>query len=160
MINTRAEAEAFVGACRYPPLGYRSYGPNRAVQYAGADYWRHADREVLLLAQIETTTAVANVADILSVPGLDGVYVGPGDLSLSMGHTPSMAPQEPDVLAAMGDVLTAARSRGMIAAVHTDGAATARVRFAEGFNLCSLQTDMRMLRDAARSAVTAARTRT
>lgn len=153
MVDTREAAEAFVAACRYPPMGSRSYGPNRVVYTAGADYWQRANREVLLLAQIETRTAVSNLESILSVPGLDGVYVGPGDLSLSYGAAPTMAPSDPEVLAVMSGIRTAATARGMVAAVHTDGAQTARQRFAEGFHLCSLPTDMRLLINALRAAV-------
>lgn len=86
MINSRRDCEDFVGACRYPPMGWRSFGPNRVVQYAGSDYWQHANREIILLAQVETAEAVANIDDILDVPGLDGIYVGPGDLSLYAVH--------------------------------------------------------------------------
>lgn len=155
MINTKTDAEAFAGACRYPPLGVRSFGPNRVVYYAGADYARHANEEVLLLAQIETAETVGNLDAILSVPGLDGVYVGPGDLSLSMGAAPAMAPTDQRVLDAMASVRERARAKGLIAGVHTDGPETARTRYEEGFQLCSLQTDMRMLVDAARRAVSA-----
>jgi 4-hydroxy-2-oxoheptanedioate aldolase len=155
MINSRRDCEAFVGACRYPPIGWRSFGPNRVVQYAGTDYWQHANQEVLLLAQVETAEAVANIDEILNVPGLDGVYLGPGDLSLSMGEPPSMAPTAPEVLAAMQLVLKKARARNLIAAVHTDGAATALTRYAEGFQFCSVQTDMRMLINAAKATVAA-----
>jgi 4-hydroxy-2-oxoheptanedioate aldolase len=153
MIETQAEAEAFVAACRYPPQGSRSYGPNRVSFYAGPDYARHANREILLLAQIETRRAVENVNAILSVPGLDGIYVGPGDLSLSYGAAPSMSPTDPVVLKAMGEVRERARATGLIAAIHTDGAATARRRFEEGFQFCSLPTDVRLLIDAVRAAV-------
>ena len=91
----------------------------------------------------------------MSVPGLDGVYVGPGDLSLSMGAAPAMAPTDQRVLDAMASVRERARAKGLIAGVHTDGPETARTRYEEGFQLCSLQTDMRMLVDAARAAVSA-----
>ena len=157
MVNSRTEAEAFVGACRYAPSGYRSYGPNRVVHYAGNDYVQHANREILLLAQIETIEAVENLDAILSVPGLDGVYVGPGDLSLSMGAPASMAPSDPRVLAAMKTVRDKTAAKGLIAGIHTDGPATALKRFGEGFDLCSMQTDMRMLIDATRAAVAAVR---
>lgn len=153
MINTRREAEAFVGACRYAPQGYRSYGPNRVVYYAGADCWQHANREVLLLAQIETAEPLANLDEILSVPGLDGVYVGPGDLSLSLGARPTMAPDDARVLDAMRTIREKTLERGGIAGVHTDGPATALKRYAEGFHLCTMQTDMRMLIDATKAAV-------
>lgn len=153
MVNTKTDAEAFVAACRYPPRGIRSFGPNRAVQYAGADYWRHADREVLLLAQAETAEAVANLDAILSVPGLDGIYVGPGDLSLSFGADPLMDPKDAAVAAAMTSIRERTLARGLICAVHTDGPQTALKRYAEGYHFCSLQTDMRMLINAAKAAV-------
>lgn len=151
MINSAADAEAFVKACRYPPLGFRSYGPNRVSQYAGVDYFQGANEQVILLAQIETREAVANVDAILSVEGLDGIYVGPGDLSISMGVAPSMAPKDAGVLASMEMVRARACARGLISAVHTDGAETALTRFAEGFHFCSMPTDMRLLINAAKS---------
>lgn len=157
MINSRTEAAAFVGACRYPPLGYRSFGPNRAVQYAGADYWRHADREVLLLAMIETRQGYANLEEILEVEGLDGVYVGPGDLSLSFGAAPSMTPEDAAVVAAIAAIPVAAAARNRIAAIHTDGPATARRRFTEGYRLCTLQSDIRHIVNGATAALKAAR---
>jgi 4-hydroxy-2-oxoheptanedioate aldolase len=89
MINTRAEAEAFVGACRYAPDGYRSFGPLRATWYAGADYVKGANSTVLAFAMIETTKALGNLDEIMSTPGLDGIYIGPSDLGLSMGRRPS-----------------------------------------------------------------------
>ena len=155
MINRAVEAQAFVAACRYPPDGQRSFGPNRAQYYAGSDYWRHANRETLLFAQIETAEAVDNLAAILATPGLDGIYVGPGDLSLSLGAEPSMDPDDPNVVRAIATILEKTRAKGLFAAVHTNGPATAKKRFSEGFQLCSLQTDMRLLVTAARAAVDA-----
>lgn len=149
MVNSAAEAEAFVAAGRYPPRGTRSLGPNRAVQYAGADYVASADGEVLLFAMIETQAGLAAVDDIARVPGLDGIYVGPGDLSLALGAAPSMAPTDPVVLEAMARTRVAARAAGLFAAVHTDGPITAGQRFAEGFQLATLQGDMRLLINAA-----------
>lgn len=153
MINTKAEAEAFVRAGRYPPVGERSFGPFRASQYAGADYWQHANEEVLLFAMIETRQAVSNLHEILSVKGLNGVYIGPSDLSFSMGKTPTLDPSEPTVLEAMGIILKETRSRGLIAGVHTDGPKTALKRFAEGFQLCTILNDVRLLAVAAAAAV-------
>lgn len=148
MINTRAEAEAFVAAGRYPPLGSRSFGPFRAAQYAGADYWQHANEEVLLFAMIETSKAVDNLDEILSVPGLSGTYVGPSDLSLSMGRPPTLDPLDPGVLAAMKTILDKTRAKGLIAGVHTDGAKTAAKRYGEGFQLCTLLNDVRVMATA------------
>jgi 4-hydroxy-2-oxoheptanedioate aldolase len=153
MINTRAEAEAFVAAARYPPQGNRSFGPNRAVQYGGADYWRHANEEVLLLAMVETATALENLDQILSVPGLDGTYIGPSDLSLSMGRSPTLDPTDSDVLAAMEVIRMKTRAKGLIAGVHTDSAKTALRRYGEGFQLCTILNDARLLILAAQAAV-------
>jgi len=95
MINTRAECEAFVGACRYAPKGYRSFGPARANWYAGPDYFKHADSEIIAMAMIETKQAMDNLEDILAVPGLDAIYVGPNDLSITLGLRPRACRRSP-----------------------------------------------------------------
>ena len=84
MIETRTECEAFVGACRFPPLGYRSLGPTRARVYAGDDYAERANDTIITFAMIETEAGFNNREEIMSVPGLDGVFVGIGDLRLSL----------------------------------------------------------------------------
>lgn len=155
MINTAEEARAFVGACRYPPMGFRSMGPNRAVQYSGADYWRYANAQVLLLAMIETRQGVENLEAILSVEGLDGVYVGPADLSMAYGAAPSMRPADAEVVAAIDQVRRATMARNMVAAIHTDGPATARDRFTQGFMMCTLQSDIRYIVTGASEALAA-----
>ncbi|HXF54103.1 MAG TPA: aldolase/citrate lyase family protein [Hyphomicrobiaceae bacterium] len=153
MINSQADAEAFVAAARYAPRGYRSFGPNRALLYGGTDYPKHANTEILLLAMIETTKALDNLEEILSVQGLDGIYVGPSDLSLSMGKPPTLAPEDGSVLAAMERVRKATRARGLIAGVHTDGAKTAIKRFEEGFQFCTLLSEARYMAAAQAAAV-------
>src|SRR5439155_4758953 len=77
MINNRAEAEKFVGSMRYAPLGYRSSGPIRAALYGGADYHMKANDIVVALGMIETREAMENLDEILSVKGLDAIYIGP-----------------------------------------------------------------------------------
>jgi 4-hydroxy-2-oxoheptanedioate aldolase len=146
-----------VRAGRYPPLGERSFGPFRAAQYGGADYWQHANEEVLLFAMIETRQAVNNLPEILSVKGLNGVYIGPSDLSFSMGKTPTLDPSEETVLKAMGIILKETRERGLIAGVHTDGPKTAHKRFEEGFQFCTILNDVRLLAVGAANAVREAR---
>lgn len=153
MINTREEAERFVSFCRYPPLGTRSMGPNRAVQYAGADYWQGANEEVILLAMIETRAGLANLDDILTVKGLDGVYVGPSDLSMALGKPPTLDPSDKEVIAAIETIATKTRARNMIAGVHTDGTKTALRRFDQGYQLCTILNDARLLSVAAQQAV-------
>lgn len=153
MINTKEEAERFVSFGRYPPIGTRSMGPNRAVQYAGADYWQGANEEVLLLAMIETRAGLANLEQILSVKGLDGVYVGPSDLSMAMGKPPTLDPSDAEVIAAIETIGKVTRSKGLIAGVHTDGPATARKRMGQGYNFLTLMNDARVMAVAATNMV-------
>jgi 4-hydroxy-2-oxoheptanedioate aldolase len=153
MINTKAEAEALVRAGRYPPMGERSFGPFRAAQYGGADYWQHANEEVLLFAMVETRQAVSNLEEILSVKGINGVYVGPSDLSLSMGKPPTLDPTDKEVLMAMDIICKTTRKWGHIAGVHTDGAKTALKRFEEGFQMCTILNDVRLLAMGAQQAI-------
>jgi 4-hydroxy-2-oxoheptanedioate aldolase len=157
MINSKAQAEAFVDACRYPPLGSRSFGPNRAVLYGGADYWRHANEEILLFAMVETLDGLAELENIASVSGLDGIYVGPSDLSFSMGKVPSLDPQDEEVVRAIRHIAETARKKGKYAGVHTDGAKTALRRFDDGYQFCTILNDARLLANAAGAAVREAR---
>jgi 4-hydroxy-2-oxoheptanedioate aldolase len=145
MINTVAEAEAFVAAGRYPPRGNRSNGPFRASQVAGADYQSRANEEVQLFAMIETRDGMKNLDKILKVDGLDGVYVGPTDLALSYGKPATLDPTDADVLAMMKEIVTKAKAAKKIAGAHTDGPKTAHKRFAEGFHFCTLLNDVRAL---------------
>jgi len=157
MVNDRAACEAFVGACRYAPVGYRSYGPLRGLLYGGADYYAHANDTILTLAMIETAEALDNLADILSVPGLDAIYVGLGDLSVSLGCPPTLDPTEPVVVDAIAAVLAAAHDHGLKAGIHCSGGAGAAGRFAQGFDFCSLANDARLLAAAAKAEIAAAR---
>src|SRR5215469_7634668 len=158
LLDAGADGEALVSSCRYPPRGSRSMGPNRAVLYGGADYWAHANEEVLLFAMIETRAGVANLADIVSVDGIDGVYVGPGDLSMSMGKPPpTLDPQDPEMLSTIKQICEVTRKHGKIAGVHTDGAKTAVRRFGEGYHFCTLLNDARLMANAASAAVREAR---
>jgi 4-hydroxy-2-oxoheptanedioate aldolase len=153
MINTRKEAEALVQAGRYAPIGARSSGPFRAGHWGGADYFQHANTEILLIAMIETVEAVKNLDEILSVPGLDGVYVGPGDLSITMGQPPSLDPTDKAILAAIAEIAKKTRAKGKIAGVHTDGPKTAAKRYAEGYQFCTLLNDIRVLANAVNAMV-------
>src|SRR5262249_16593258 len=151
-LSGREEAQRRVAAGRYPPLGERSFGPFRAAQY-GADYWQKANDEILLFAVIETRQAVNSLEDILSVHGISGVYVGPSDLSLSLGKPPTLDPSDPEVLAAIDTIVKTTRKKGLIAGVHTDGPATALRRFEAGFQMCTILNDVRLLAVAAANAI-------
>lgn len=153
MINTKEEAEQFVNFCRYPPLGTRSMGPNRAVQYGGADYWQGANEEVILLAMIETRKGVENLDAILSVKGIDGVYVGPSDLSMSLGKPPTLDPSDAEVVSLIELIAKKVRAKGLIAGVHCDGSNTALRRFGQGYQLATILNDARLMATAAAQAV-------
>ena len=108
MINNKEEATRFVGACRYAPVGYRSFGPARGLLYGGADYAKYANETIITFAMIETQEALDNLDEIMSVDGLDAIYVGPSDLAISLGHPPLPVPTEPEVVTAIDTILTAA----------------------------------------------------
>ena len=153
MVNDRAEAEDFVGACRYAPAGYRSFGPTRALVYAGPDYPVRANDTVLAIAMIETAKALDNLDAILTTPGLDGIYIGPSDLSLSLGCTPTLDPVEAPAVAAIERILAAATRHGVVPGIHCRTAAYARRMAALGFRFVTLWSDNGHLATAASAAV-------
>ncbi len=145
LVNTAGEARRFAGACRYPPRGYRSSGPVRASLYAGADYMDHADDTVLTFAMIETVQALENLDRILAVDEIDAVYIGPSDLSLSLGGRPGLDQTEPRVVEAIDTILVAAKRRGKRAGIQTNDPAYARRMIAQGFDLVTVMNDNRLL---------------
>jgi 4-hydroxy-2-oxoheptanedioate aldolase len=157
MISNRAQAEALVQICRYPPLGYRSFGPIRAKYYAGADYHDHANDEILVIAQIETNEALENLDEILTVPGLDAVYVGPSDLSLAMGHQPRQGQNDAPVVAAKKRIVEACKRHGVPAGIHNQTAEAALSMVAEGYQFVTIASDDRFLSAKAGAEVAAMR---
>lgn len=153
MINSRAECEAFVGACRYAPRGYRSFGPVRATWYGGPDYYQHANDTVLAIAMIETTQAVERLDEILTVPGLDGIYIGPNDLAITLGRQPSGDPTDPLVLDTIDTILAAAKRHGVRAGLHCGSTAMAKRMIGKGFQFTTLLGDNAFLNMAAKAAV-------
>jgi 4-hydroxy-2-oxoheptanedioate aldolase len=144
MINTAEDARRLVQATRYAPLGGRSFGPTRANLVHGAGYAKAANASVLVLAMIETREALGNLDAILAVEGIDGVYVGPSDLGLSLGHEPTLEPTAPEVLEAISAIVTRTRAAGRIAGIHTGSPAMVRAMLAKGFHFASLLTDVRL----------------
>ena len=153
MINSRKECEAFVGACRYAPQGYRSFGPVRATWYGGKDYFKHANETIIAMAMIETRQAVQNLDDILSVPGLDALYIGPNDLAISLGCAPSGVPTDPIVLDAIKTIAAGAKRHKVIAGIHCGSTTMAKQMIAMGFQYTTLLADNAFLAGAAQSAV-------
>lgn len=155
MVSTAAEAEAFVGACRYPPLGYRSYGPTRATLYGGPDYAARANDTVLTFAMIETAEAMENLDAILSVSGLDALYVGPADLSQALGGPPGVDFEEGPVPAALDTILAAAARRGVVAGIHTATPSYAKKMIDKGFSFVTVDSDLRYLSRGAKAVLDA-----
>ena len=155
MIDSRPACEAFVGACRYPPHGYRSFGPVRALLYAGQDYAAHANDTVIAMAMIETREAVEQLDDILRTPGLDAIYIGPADLSQSFGYAPRLDPVEPEMVRVIEQITAAAREKGVVVGMHTGSVEYAQRMAAQGMQFLTVASDARLM--AARAAdVTAA----
>jgi 4-hydroxy-2-oxoheptanedioate aldolase len=153
MINTAEDARRLVEAARYAPLGGRSFGPTRANLVHGPGYARAANDRIVLLAMIETREALANLDAILAVEGIDGIYVGPSDLGLSMGFEPTLEPTAPVVLDAIAQIVTRTRAAGRIAGIHTGSLAMARAMQAQGFHFTSLLTDVRLFVNALAGAM-------
>ena len=153
MINTRAECEHFVGACRYPPRGYRSFGPVRATWYCGSDYYKNINDSVITMAMIETKQAVDNLDDILSVPGLDSIYIGPNDLAISLGFSPSGVPSDKIVLDTIESIVDSAKKHKIYAGIHCGSTAMAKQMIALGFQFVTLLADNAFLTAAAKTAV-------
>ncbi len=152
LVNNRQQAEAAVAACRYPPQGIRSHGPTRAAYYAGFDYLAHANAEVLCILQIETVEAMENLDDILSVPGIDATYIGPMDLTISMGITPEMDGEAKEYAQARRRVVESCRRHSVVPGVNST-ARTARKRIEEGFRLILVTGDLGALARAAREDI-------
>ncbi len=153
LIETPAQAAALVAAVRYPPFGTRSYGPTRAALLHGEGYRDWSDRGVKCLAMIETRTGFGNRDAILATPGLDGVYVGPSDLTLGLtgrAHRPGLDRTEPGMEAAILAIRDSARAAGKLAGIQCADAGYARRMADEGFGLVTLGSDLRnMLRATA-----------
>jgi len=154
MVNTKADAELAVSMTKYPPLGSRGVGLARAQGYGiNFDaYVTNANADTLLLVQIEHREAVENIEQILSVTGIDGVFIGPYDLSLSLGIPGRL--NHPDILAAKQKVLSATLAHGLIAGMHfvqpQTAASDCQKAISEGYRFIALGTDILFLGDSAR----------
>ena len=157
MINTAEEAKRFVGACRYPPKGYRSFGPTRVTLYAGADYAPNANDTVIALAMIETAQAVENLDAILDTPGLDGVYVGPADLSQSIAGKPQTDLTEPRLVEVLEQIAAGCKQRNLIAGIHVASPAYGAEIIKKGYQFVTIQSDGRLMANGCKQALDAIR---
>jgi len=138
MVNTREDAQKLVAYTHYAPRGTRSFGPIRATLYAGADYAEKANDTIVVFAMIETAQALDNLDAILSVEGLDAIYIGPSDLSLALGCRPVFDDVDPKAAQAIAHILERAQAHGVKAGVHNGVPDVALKRAAMGFHFVTL----------------------
>jgi 4-hydroxy-2-oxoheptanedioate aldolase len=145
MVNTREDAQKLVAWTNYAPRGSRSFGPVRATLYGGADYAMHANDTIVRFAMIETAQALDNLDAILTVEGLDAVYIGPSDLSLSLGCKPDFDNPEPKAVQAIEHILERAQAHGVVAGIHNGVPEVALARAAKGFRFVTVSSDARLM---------------
>ncbi len=157
MVNTREDAQKLVHYTHYAPKGTRSFGPIRATLYGGADYPQHANDTVVRFAMIETAQALDNLDSILSVEGLDAIYIGPSDLSLSLGCKPVFDDVDPKAQQAIEHIMARAKAHGVVAGIHNGRADVARARVDLGFRFVTLGSDARLLAAGSQDLLSAMR---
>jgi 4-hydroxy-2-oxoheptanedioate aldolase len=153
MVNSADDAARFVSWTNYPPRGTRSFGPVRALLVEGPDYPARANAHVVRFAMIETAQALEHLDDILAVEGLDAVYIGPSDLSLSLGCRPVFDDVDPPVAQAIDHVLARATAHGLKAGIHNGAPEVALARVAKGFRFVTVGSDARLLAAGAQQAL-------
>jgi len=151
MINNPTDARQFAAAAKYPPLGERSWGPQRAMAFQGAtvatDYLRDANTGTLTLAMIETATALSNVDEIAATPGIDALFVGPYDLSTALSGGRAQDVQAPEVERAIDRIGEAAAKAGKIPGIYCRDAERALAMAKRGFRFLTIGSDLGIIRD-------------
>ena len=159
MVSNKKEAENFVQACLYPPKGLRSYGPIRGLIYGGKDYAQKANDEILKFAMIETKESLNNLDEIMETPGLDGIYIGPADLSLAIGEKPCFDKSENDpVYKEIMNILKHAKKNKIFAGIQNGKAEYAKKMIKSGFNLVTIGSDQRYMTSAAKEELSLLKT--
>ena len=156
MINSVAQAQALVKAAKYPPLGQRSWGGYTMVQLAKsspAEYLKMANSTTLVFAMIETREALDLVDEIAAVPGLDGLFVGPSDLSIALSNGAGINKTAPEVLIAMDKVAAACKRNGLVPGAFAGTPEVMNEYIARGFNFLAAVVDVDLLRQGAEAAL-------
>jgi len=157
MINTQADARAFAAAAKYPPVGERSWGPHRVAMLAGIadqkDYLAEANALTVTLAMIETRTALSNLDAIAATPGIDGLFLGPSDLSIALSEGRSLEPLSKDVDAGIDRIVAAAGKAGKIPGAFCHSAARAVELGKRGFRFLAVGSDISFLRAGAAASL-------
>jgi 4-hydroxy-2-oxoheptanedioate aldolase len=156
MTNSKTEAEAAVAAAKYPPRGFRSVGGSMQAMSFGTDsstYYARANDEIMVIIQIEHIKAVERADEILSVPGIDAMFIGPTDLSASMGLKPSGDAEDRRVQEAISHARAVAARHGVASGIHVFSPEAVAQRIKEGFRFIALASDVRFMTGGARAAL-------
>lgn len=157
MINTQADARALAAHAKFPPIGERSWGPHRAMMLGGiADqnvYLAEANSLTVTLAMVETRTALANVDAIAATPGIDGLFLGPSDLSIALSDGRSLDPLSKEVDGEIDRIVAAARKAGKIPGAYCHSGERAVALAKRGMRFLAVASDMAFLRAGARAAL-------
>jgi 4-hydroxy-2-oxoheptanedioate aldolase len=148
MVNSPEEASLAVAACRYPPQGYRSWGPTRAALHNPAFSPGSANDDVICAVMLESVSAVDSVDDILKVEGIDGIFIGPADLALSAGLEPNMLNTDPAHLRRIEKIVQACKARGIVAGISGNPKSLGHWH-ERGFRMLGLLADTFLLRQSA-----------
>ncbi len=144
LVESAEEARRAASACRYPPHGNRSFGPARA-SVAYPDYFRRAQEGLLVFVMIETRKGLENLDEILDTPGVSGAYIGPADLSLSLGFPPETDSVRPAHQEAVKRVVAACHQRGLVTGLHTNGPEFAAEAAGWGVDFVTIASDAKAL---------------
>jgi 4-hydroxy-2-oxoheptanedioate aldolase len=157
LVNNAEEAARAVAACRYPPEGVRSYGPVRAGEVLGSKATEDLAGEVLCFVMVETREGLDKVEEIAATPGLDGIYVGPADLALSLGLSPTLEITEKKHVQAVLRIKEACRENGIAAGIHCGAGDWAKRHAEAGFQVVTVTMDTKLITEAARRELDVAR---
>ena len=162
-INTKNEAQKFVHSCLYPPEGSRSFGPLRAMMVSGPQYLSEANNNIAKIVMIETKQAIDNLDDILSVKGVDGIYIGPNDLGISLGAPLSVdiknklraneLPVSKETENAISHILKVASNKNLITGIHSSSLEMSTKMIKAGFNFVTSASDERLLAAGSQSVI-------
>jgi 4-hydroxy-2-oxoheptanedioate aldolase len=157
MINTPADARALVASAKYPPIGERSWGPHRATTLAGLPdqtvYLREANDHVVTLAMIETRTALQNLDAIVDTPGVDGLFLGPSDLSIALSDGKNLDPLSKEVDRELDRIIAAAHRTNKIPGAYCHSAERAAALAKRGMRFLAVMSDLAFLRAGAAAAL-------
>ena len=151
LINTVADAKNFVAVAKFPPVGERSWGPNRAIMLGGfpdmKTYLRDANDETVTIAMIETREALGNVDAIAAVKGIDVLFVGPSDLSITMSDGAVLDPHSKDIEAVLDKIVAATKKAGKVAGLYCATGERAAAMAKRGFGYLAVGNDLGFLRE-------------